>query len=154
MTDKPIKCKNCGYQEMAEEKETGKYVYDKTIKVTLMLEDLPVYICPECGHKYYSKKYELARTKQVKTKLAPLIGYKKYLYKEDLIEIRNKLQKTSDEMCVLIGCRFGQYKRWEKGDEKIPAAYNIILKAILDDLNGNNKSMLELLQNERNWWKS
>lgn len=147
------KCKSCGHPEMQETKESCKYVYNKDKKITLILENLPVYVCPNCANKYYAKKYELAKTKQIKSKLAPLIGYRKYLSQIDLKEIRNKLGKSSDDMCVLIGCRFGQYKKWEKGEEKIPACYNIMLKLLKDELDGNKRSLLDFLNWERTWWK-
>lgn len=143
-------CKKCNHSPMVLSLENDSYYY-RGNKVEL--KNLPVFVCPKCNHRYYPENYKELKNKQLKQQAANLINYNKYLTEKELVKIREDLGLNLSQMDPFISAPFGSYKRWE-GGEKIPAAYNIILKLIQKEIeNGNNISILEYLKKERYWWK-
>lgn len=148
---KAVVCKKCNHSPMVMRLEDDFYVY-KSRK--LKLTDLPVFVCPKCNNKFYSKIYKFKRNKQIKNQAAKISNYQKTLNQKDLLEIRTSLGVPAEQIDPLIAAKFGDYAKWESGKEKIPAAYNLILKLIKKELDsGKNISVVNLLKKERYWWK-
>jgi len=144
-------CKKCNHSPMVSRLENDSYVYKAE---RLKLTNLPVFICPKCNNKFYPKIYKLKRIKQIKDQVSKLTNFQKVLTSEDLLKIRTTLGMTPEQIDPLITAKFGDYAKWESGKEKIPAAYNLILKLIKKELDsGKNINIIDFLKGERFWWK-
>jgi putative zinc finger/helix-turn-helix YgiT family protein len=108
-------------------------------RIHLVIDDVPVLVCPQCGEIFYGPEAEKAHN------LAICKAYH-LLPPDEVKAIREQLGKTQEEFAELTGIGVATLSRWEKGRliqtrahdnylrilQSVPAAVRVLVRAKVD----------------------
>lgn len=109
--------------EITKRKET-KYKH-----VPIVLDDVSVFHCNECGEEYFSPDQleEFSARSQIAWRRKMDL-----LSPEEIVEIRKKHELKQDDLEELIGAGQKVVTRWERGEVLQPKPVDLLLRLIKD----------------------
>lgn len=104
------RCANCGHAPLGEETITDCFEYrpDGGEPLTVVVNDVPVEVCPKCGSKYFGP----AAARVQHAAVCRALGL---LSPAEIQAIRERLGPTQTEFARLTGIGEATISRWERG---------------------------------------